>query len=187
MKEYEVYTDGSCKGNEIDARDGGWAYVIRKFNKNNNKWDREWHRADCTEKTTNNQMEMTAVIEALKKCDEIYEKSRSRDTVFVYSDSAYVINCYAQGWYRKWEKNGWLNSKNKPVKNRELWEQLIPYFRNPRYKFKKIKGHAGEVYNEVVDFLAQRAAEQKIGTSKTYEGQQKWERVILDGTCNDSL
>jgi ribonuclease HI len=65
-----------------------------------------------------------------------------------------------QGWYKNWEQNGWINSSKKPVLNRDLWEILIPYFYNINYTFTKIKGHAGHEYNELVDELAKRGAQE---------------------------
>lgn len=152
---YEVYTDGSCKGNGKEGTVGGWAYVIPK--------DADGHIAyNCRVKlnTTNNEMELTAVAEALTKCSSFMEKT---DTVTVYSDSAYIINCYKQGWYKKWVTNGWETSKKQPVKNKELWQKIIPYFKDRRFSFEKVAGHAGVKWNEYVDNLAQKEAD-KIKT-----------------------
>lgn len=77
--------------------------------------------------------------------------------MIVYSDSAYIINCYKQKWYNKWQINDWKNSKKEPVANKELWEQLIPYFDNVMFSFEKVPGHAGHVYNEMVDQMAVQA------------------------------
>jgi ribonuclease HI len=77
--------------------------------------------------------------------------------IVVYSDSAYVINCYKQKWYKKWQVNGWINSKKQPVANKELWEQLIPYFENPFFSFEKVAGHADNKYNNLVDEMAVKA------------------------------
>lgn len=85
------------------------------------------------------------------------------DTATIYSDSAYIINCITQKWYKKWQTNGWRNSKKEPVANRELWERLIPYFENPRFSFEKVKGHSGEKdWNDYVDRLAVEAKKTKL-------------------------
>ena len=155
---YEIYTDGSCKKNGVKDAVGGWAFIIRRYDRNG-EYIRVWFKSDWESNTTNNRMELTAILRALAWCEDIRNFYRCEDdSVYVYSDSAYIINCYTQGWYRKWEKNGWINSKKKPVENRDLWEDLIPWFKLKNYHFKKVKGHAGEELNELVDSMAQSAA-----------------------------
>ena len=147
----KVYTDGSCRGNGgINAR-GGWGSVI--FDEEGN-FLKEGSGASFN--TTNNKMEMTAVIEAINWIEENLEK----DTNFyeIYTDSAYIHNCMTQRWYINWRNNNWKNSKKEPVKNRELWEQIIPYFIKTNFTFRKVKGHAGILENEYVDKLATTAA-----------------------------
>ena len=80
------------------------------------------------------------------------------DSVVVYTDSAYLHNCYQQKWYVNWQKNGWKNAKKQPVANQDLWKMLIPYFETFGIDFVKVKGHAGNQWNEYVDDLAQTAA-----------------------------
>lgn len=148
----KVYTDGSCRGNGgINAR-GGWGFVI--FDEEGN-FLKEGSGASFN--TTNNKMEMTAVIEAINWIEENLEK----DTNFyeIYTDSAYIHNCMTQRWYINWRNNNWKNSKKEPVKNRELWEQIIPYFTKINFTFRKVKGHAGIPENEYVDKLATTAAD----------------------------
>lgn len=155
---YEIYTDGSCKKNGTEGAIGGWAFIIRQYN-NDGEYIRGWSKSDWSSDTTNNRMELTAILRALDWCENIRDfHGYGDDSIYVYSDSAYIINCYTQGWYRKWEKNGWINSKKKPVENRDLWEDLIPWFKLKNYHFKKVKGHAGEEFNELVDSMAQSAA-----------------------------
>ena len=168
---YEIYTDGSCKKNGTKGAVGGWAFIIRQYDENN-KCIGEWTKADWEDNTTNNRMELTAIIHAVRGCGNIMYGERREGSVTVYSDSAYIINCYSQGWYHKWEKNGWINSKKKPVENRDLWEELIHWFKDENIHFKKITGHAGEEYNELVDFLAQNSAANKI-RSINYEGMEE--------------
>ena len=142
---YEIYTDGATSGNGKTDAPGGWAYVILKdgYLVSQNSGGEKG--------TTNQRMELTA---ALKACEEI-EAMDGFATVKLYSDSAYLINCYKQNWWKNWRANGWRNSKKEPVANQDLWEKLIRYFMmTPSYDFIKVKGHAGNEYNEMVDKLA---------------------------------
>lgn len=142
---YEVYTDGATSGNGKADAPGGWAYVILRDGAVVSQ------NSGGEKGTTNQRMELTA---ALKACEEI-EAMDSFATVKLYSDSAYLINCYKQNWWKNWRANGWRNSKKEPVANQDLWEKLIRYFMmTPGYDFIKVKGHAGNEYNEMVDKLA---------------------------------
>ena len=122
---------------------GGWGSIL--MYKGNKK-----EISGGNPNTTNNIMEITAVIEGLKLL-------KFPCSVKVYSDSAYCINCYKQRWYENWQRNGWINSKKQPVANRELWEKLIPYFYDVRFKFEKVKGHTDDKWNNFVDKLAVEA------------------------------
>ena len=110
-------------------------------------------------------MELIAAINACKAFDEI----DNFGTVTIYSDSAYLINCRNQNWWRAWQCNGWRNSKKEPVANQELWEQLIPYFEKPtKYNFVKVKGHNGDkslkaYWNDVVDKMAVHKKQEMMG------------------------
>lgn len=149
---YKIYTDGSTKGNGSANTFGGWAFLIQ-YDGNTVL------RANGAEKnTTNQRMELQAVIEGIKNA-QAYTKDRSTAIYEIYSDSAYIINCYVDKWYINWERNGWRNSKNEDVRNADLWAQIIPYFKNRRYTFHKVKGHADNELNNKVDRLAQEAAE----------------------------
>ena len=100
--------------------------------------------------TTNNIMEMTAVIEALKLLKfECY--------VRLYSDSAYVVNAFNNGWIYNWRKNGWKTSNKEPVKNKELWEELYLLSQKHKIDFIKVKGHSDNVFNNRCDELARNA------------------------------
>lgn len=145
---YEVYTDGSTKGNGKAVNCGGWAFAITQDNV------LTYQSSGTATQTTNQKMELTACLEALKYCSQ-----NLKPPFTIYSDSAYLINCYKQKWYENWERNGWRNAKREPVANQELWKQIIPYFRNKEYNFCKVKGHADNQYNNIVDKLAQNAAE----------------------------
>lgn len=100
--------------------------------------------------TTNNIMEITAVIEGLKLLKYPCE-------VEVYSDSAYVVNAFNQDWIANWKKNGWKNSKKEDVKNRELWEELEELTKIHKVTFIKVKGHSDNEYNNRCDELARNA------------------------------
>ena len=102
-------------------------------------------------------MELTAAISALKS-GYVTIGLKVGHEVELYSDSAYLINCYTQGWWKNWEKNGWKNSKREPVANQDLWEQLIPFFKNKQIKWIKTKGHANDKWNNYVDDLAVKAS-----------------------------
>lgn len=147
----QLWTDGSCKKNGKKGAIGGYAYVI--VDEDVGIVD-EFSAADHN--TTNNRMELKAVIYGLRAVKS-YVKSEFYE-VEVYLDSAYIQNCFAQNWYKAWITNGWKTASKEPVKNQDLWEELIPYFNDIRYTFIKVKGHNGVKYNEIVDALAQEAA-----------------------------
>jgi ribonuclease HI len=136
----EIYTDGACSGN---PGPGGWAAVLIYNGKTKEISGGE-------RQTTNQRMELTAAVEALKAlkvpCD-----------VRIYSDSAYLINCFRQKWYVTWQKNGWKNSKGDPVQNQDLWQSLLKEMERHRVTFEKVKGHAGVEFNERCDTLARAA------------------------------
>jgi len=140
MKEVAIYTDGACSGN---PGPGGWGAVLLYGN----------HRKEISgghRHTTNNRMELTAIIEALKHLKEPCK-------VKVYSDSAYVVNCFKQGWIENWQRNGWLNSKKEPVENQELWKELLQLMRIHQVEYEKVKGHSSDALNNHCDFLAREA------------------------------
>ncbi len=137
MKKVILYTDGACSGN---PGVGGWGAVLMYGNA-----EKRISGADGA--TTNNRMEMTAVIEGLKCLKEPCE-------VEVYSDSAYTVNAFENGWIYGWQKNGFRKADNKPVLNVDLWEQLIKLTRIHKVRFIKVKGHADNEYNNICDKLA---------------------------------
>lgn len=157
----KIYTDGSCKGNGKENAVGAWGFVIL----DNDSIIIE--HCDTEFYTTNNRMEMNAIIKAIKSLEEYSSYYNEINLpVEIYTDSAYVHNCIKQKWYEKWENNNWINSKKEPVKNKDLWEELIPYFKNKDFIFYKVKGHSKdenehEKWNNYVDELVQSAA-QKI-------------------------
>lgn len=148
-----VYTDGACSGNGRKNSQGGWGYAI-------------YSEEGCEittgyggeVDTTNNRMEMTAVLMGIQQAIELQDTEFY--TITIYTDSAYIHNCKNQGWYKAWRANGWINSKKQAVLNKELWELLIQYFEDFRFIFKKVKGHSGIEQNELVDELARRGAKE---------------------------
>lgn len=146
MKEVTIYTDGGCRGNGKDGAVGGYGCIL--MYKDNIKEIKKGF-----ENTTNNIMEMTAVIDALSLLKEPCK-------VKLYSDSAYVVNAFNQGWIEKWKKNGWKNSNKEPVKNKDLWEKLIELTSMHQVEFIKVKGHSDNEYNNRCDELANIAMDE---------------------------
>ena len=140
MKKVKIYTDGACSGN---PGPGGWGAIL--FYEENKK-EIFGNKKD----TTNNIMELTAVIEALKLLKVECE-------VELYSDSAYVVNAFEQGWIYNWRKNNWKTSGKDDVKNRELWQELYDLTQKHKVKFIKVKGHSDNEFNNRCDFLATNA------------------------------
>ena len=149
--ELSIYCDGACKGN---PGKGGWGVYIEV----NQNWIQEKRQDTLTyqlygseNNTTNNIMEMTAIIKAAEWLTLFHY---NKDKVTFYTDSAYIYNCYKEKWYIKWIQNDWNTSNNTPVKNKELWEKLIIIFEQPNFHFEKVKGHVGIEGNEIADKLA---------------------------------
>lgn len=137
LKKVDIFTDGACSGN---PGPGGWGAILRY-----GKHELELSGGEAS--TTNNRMELTAVIEALKKLKEKCE-------VTIYTDSKYVADAFLQGWIWNWMKKGWKKSDGKPVLNPELWKVLIAEIQKHEYKIVWVKGHAGHPENERCDVLA---------------------------------
>ena len=136
-KQVTLYTDGACSGN---PGTGGWGAILIY-----GEHRREFSGGEP--QTTNNRMELTAVIEGLMKL-----KFPCR--VDVYSDSAYTVNGFLQGWVYGWEKMGWKKADKKPVLNDDLWRELLSLTRTHKVTFIKVKGHADNEYNNLCDKLA---------------------------------
>ncbi|MFD1425930.1 ribonuclease HI [Kroppenstedtia sanguinis] len=140
MKEVTIYTDGACSGN---PGPGGWGAVLI-------------HGEQCKEitggsrQTTNNRMELTAALEALKNLKQPCQ-------VKICADSAYLVNCFKQKWYINWERRGWVNSRNEPVENKDLWQELLREVRKHEVEFVKVKGHSDVELNNRCDELARKA------------------------------
>lgn len=143
MKKVEIYTDGGCRGNGKENSIGGYGAVLI-YNgciKEIKKGFRD---------TTNNIMELTAVINALEMLNEPCD-------VILYSDSAYVVNAINNKWIDNWNNNGWKTSNNKEVKNIALWLKLIKLLNRHKVQFVKVKGHSDNKYNNRCDELANEA------------------------------
>lgn len=145
MKKVIIYTDGACSGN---PGPGGWGTILMYE-------DIKKEISGGKKDTTNNVMEITAVIEGLKLLKYPCE-------VEIYSDSAYVVNAFNQEWITNWKKNGWKNSKKEDVKNRELWEELENLIKQHEVKFIKVKGHSDNEYNNRCDELARKAIKEIV-------------------------
>ena len=139
-----VFTDGACIGN---PGPGGWAWAVSE----------EHFASGATAKTTNQRMELSAVIEAVGSLEGPLE---------VVSDSTYVVKCFQDRWWAGWRRRGWRNAKGEPVANQDLWAGLIAVVVDQRpgeIEFRWVKGHAGDPMNEFVDRLATDAARSQAG------------------------
>ncbi len=142
MKQVDIFTDGACQGN---PGPGGWGAILRYQG-------REKELSGGDPNTTNNRMELSAVIESLKCLKEPCQ-------VTLYSDSQYVCNAISRGWAKKWRSNGWMRNKKEPALNPDLWEELLQLLDRHSVKTVWVKGHAGHPENERCDRLAVAAAE----------------------------
>lgn len=133
-----IYTDGACSGN---PGPGGWAWAIAP--------EGEVHGSGGAAHTTNQRMEMTAVLEALRS---------NAGQLTIVSDSTYVVHCFRDRWWVRWQANGWKNSKKEPVANTDIWKPLIELVQQRQPTFQWVKGHSGDFMNDFVDRLAVVAA-----------------------------
>ena len=143
MKHVDLFTDGACSGN---PGPGGWGAVLRYG-------EREKELSGGEANTTNNRMELSAVIFGLKALKEPC-------AVTLYSDSQYVCNALKLGWAKKWRANGWMRNKKDPALNPELWGELLDLVEKHQVEIIWVKGHAGHPENERCDRLAVAAAKQ---------------------------
>jgi ribonuclease HI len=141
-----VFTDGACLGN---PGPGGWAWAEVDGG----------YASGPAERTTNQRMEITAALEAVKAHPGPLE---------VVSDSTYVVNCFRDGWWKGWLRRGWVNTARKPVANRDLWEPLVAAVTGRGdVTFRWVKGHSGDRWNDLVDMLAVEAAQIQRGRTGT--------------------
>lgn len=144
-----IYTDGACSGN---PGPGGWAMV---FNTKDECKTYSGYELDAT----NNRMELMAFLKSIEKISK--DKYKKKNSYEIYSDSAYVVNGINCGWLYNWKLNGWKTKDGKDIKNRDIWEQIEPYIsafkvENVSVNIIKVKGHAGNTFNELVDKLAKK-------------------------------
>lgn len=145
MKKVIIYTDGACSGN---PGPGGWGAILRYK-------DTEKEISGGEKMTTNNRMELTAVISALELLKESCE-------VELYSDSKYVIDALSQGWAESWRKKGWKRADKKPALNPDLWEKLLDLVSAHEMTYHWVKGHSENEYNNRCDALAVEAREKAV-------------------------
>lgn len=145
MKEVKIFTDGACKGN---PGPGGWGAIL-KYN------DIEKVLSGGESSTTNNRMEIMAVLESFKVLKETCK-------VTLYSDSQYVCNAISKGWAKKWRQNNWKRNKKEMALNVDLWEKLLNLLDKHEVEVVWIKGHAGHLENERCDALAVKEANKFI-------------------------
>jgi ribonuclease HI len=146
-----VFTDGACSGN---PGPGGWAWAVP-----GGAW-----ASGSEPRTTNQRMELVAVLEAVRSLTV-----EGGPPLEVVTDSTYVANCFRDKWYLGWRRRGWKNSAGKPVANTDLWEPLIEAFEAGRFGVPRwVKGHAGDVMNDLVDRLAVEACKAQADSSGTF-------------------
>lgn len=151
-KKIDIYTDGACSGN---PGTGGWSFVITngiEEIKSVNGGELE---------TTNNRMELKAIIKSLECIAKYIEKKKERYSIRIFSDSSYCVNAINKRWIKKWLNNGWVTSKGTPVANKDLWLELNKYDKLIDFQIIKVKGHSGDIFNEKCDKLAKEAIKNK--------------------------
>ena len=137
MKDIVLYTDGACRGN---PGPGGWGAVL-VYN------GIQKQMSGFEDSTTNNRMELLAVIKGLSALKE-------NCNVEIYTDSAYVSNAFLQNWVQTWQQNGWVTANKTPVANMDLWQELLSLMETHNVHFNKVKGHADNKLNNLCDKLA---------------------------------
>ena len=140
---YALYTDGACSGN---PGKGGWAALLESSTGESHMY------SGAFLETTNNRMEMTAVIEGVRQ-------TPIGATVVVHSDSEYIVNAVNKGWLMNWQKNGWRTAQKKPVANQDLWQNMMVVLSERSVQFTWVRGHAGHDQNERCDEEAVRQCE----------------------------
>jgi ribonuclease HI len=169
---FKIYCDGACSNNGAKNAIGGYGFIILG---NKNRIVQTGNNFFYG--TTNQRMELQAALSALDLYKHLFDTE-----VKVFTDSAYLCNCQREMWWEKWENNNWKNSKKKPVANRDLWEQLIPYFKDYNIKFFKVKGHDGDKWNEYVDDIATTSV--KKGRDNYQQNKTKIYKHLLNESLN---
>lgn len=149
MQHLHLYSDGACSGN---PGPGGWGCIL-VYGKT------ERHLSGYDEHTTNNRMEMMAIVKGL-------EGLQRPCHLTIVTDSQYVKNAFTEGWLEKWQRNNWKTANRDPVKNKDLWLQLLLLCSKHTVSWQWVKGHSGHIYNEQCDELARAAIVHKNGIDK---------------------
>ncbi|HRS02244.1 MAG TPA: ribonuclease HI [Bacteroidota bacterium] len=154
LPEIIIYTDGACSGN---PGPGGYAWVIQIDGQ-------EYECVDFADNTTNNQMELNAVVSALKFISEKYDKINieQKPKVKIYCDSKYICDAINNEWLNNWAVNNWKKKDKTEVKNLDLWKEIYAYLQNFDVEFIWVEGHNGNELNEYCDSLARKAAQRTI-------------------------
>jgi ribonuclease HI len=147
MRTIKIYTDGGCSGN---PGPGAWAYILLNGESSS-------QGSGFVQQTTNNRMELQAVIESLRQVNSI--PSRQSREIEVFTDSQYVKKGISD-WIHSWVQNGWRTRSKKPVKNQDLWQELMRLTTPLNIRWHWLQGHAGDPYNEACDRLVRKAIEQ---------------------------
>lgn len=155
-----IYTDGSCLKN---PGPGGWAYLLKYK-------DKKSYSSGFEPDTTNNRMELTAVIKALESIKKPFR-------IILHTDSEYIYNAFIKNWLAKWEKNGFISSTKTPVKNKDLWEKLSELNKKYNIEWVKVKAHADDEDNNFVDELARKAAISQKEQNPPYQKE-----IIINNT-----
>lgn len=137
MKKVIIYTDGACSKN---PGPGGWAFIIKYG-------EHILEKSGAEKETTNNRMELTGVINALKSLKTSCDAE-------IYTDSKYVVDSIEKGWVFRWQQNNWMKNKKEKALNKDLWEELLNLLKTHKTKFNWVKGHANIKENERCDKLA---------------------------------
>ena len=147
MKKITLYTDGACRGN---PGNGGYGSILEYVDAGG-----QLHRRELSagyRQTTNNRMELLAVIKGL-------EELKTGCEVTVFSDSKYIVDAFGKGWVAAWQKNNWIRGKNEEVKNQDLWKRLLKLMQEHKVEYRWVRGHNGHPQNERCDEIATAAAD----------------------------
>lgn len=179
MNKVAIYTDGACRGNGKAISDGGYGAVILAEEELKICGEKilQYRLFGCKKNTTNNEMEISAVISALDSLKNQHDLANIEITI--HSDSAYIVNCMNDKWYKKWLNNGWRTSKGTKVENKHLWEKLLnmnELFK--RVNYKKVKGHSDDLYNDMADELANMGIDYYLENEKLFVSKEIPYKII---------